>query len=272
MTGPLSLAANLSRGFRAPDITDLGTFGLTGSGYEVSNREVEGLGASVGSTADATAVSTGRAVEVLAPETSLSYELTRALPLAPAQGRRDRVPDRRGRQRRQADADPAARRRRPVPGRRARHAPARHRRRVRERVHEPRSGPDELRRGPDPRPRGDPRRGALAAPSSSAGSSRGSTPRTARPACRRTSRAGRPPPTAGCGCASPRKAAGATGSSPTSTPRRGRTASRASTSATAGPAPRARARASRASSRTARGPAASSPPARTASRATPTTC
>jgi hemoglobin/transferrin/lactoferrin receptor protein len=37
---------------------------------------VEGLGASVGSTADATAVSTGRMVEVLAPETSLSYELT----------------------------------------------------------------------------------------------------------------------------------------------------------------------------------------------------
>jgi hemoglobin/transferrin/lactoferrin receptor protein len=57
-------------------VTDLGTFGLTGSGYEVSNREVEGLGATVGTTADATAVSTGRPVEVLAPETSLSYELT----------------------------------------------------------------------------------------------------------------------------------------------------------------------------------------------------
>jgi outer membrane receptor protein involved in Fe transport len=74
--GPLSVAANVSRGFRAPDVTDLGTFGLTGSGYEVSNREVEGLGATVGSTADASAVSTGRPVEVLAPETSLSYELT----------------------------------------------------------------------------------------------------------------------------------------------------------------------------------------------------
>jgi outer membrane receptor protein involved in Fe transport len=75
-SGRLSVAANVSRGFRAPDVTDLGTFGLTGSGYEVSNREVEGLGATVGSTADATAVSTGRAVAVLAPETSLSYELT----------------------------------------------------------------------------------------------------------------------------------------------------------------------------------------------------
>jgi outer membrane receptor protein involved in Fe transport len=76
VAGPLSLAANVSRGFRAPDVTDLGSFGLTGSGYEVSNREVEGLGAQVGSTADAAAVSTGRPVEVLSPETSLSYELT----------------------------------------------------------------------------------------------------------------------------------------------------------------------------------------------------
>jgi hemoglobin/transferrin/lactoferrin receptor protein len=72
----VSVAANVSRGFRAPDVTDLGTFGLTGSGYEVSSREVEGLGATVGSTADASAVSTGEAVSVLDPETSLSYELT----------------------------------------------------------------------------------------------------------------------------------------------------------------------------------------------------
>ncbi len=75
-SGRVSVAANVSRGFRAPDVTDLGTFGLTGSGYEVSNREVEGLGATVGTTADASAVSTGRAALVLAPETSLSYELT----------------------------------------------------------------------------------------------------------------------------------------------------------------------------------------------------
>ena len=76
VAGPVSLAANVSSGFRAPDVTDLGTFGLTGSGFEVSNREVEGLGATVGTTADAAAVSTGSAVLVLAPETSLSYELT----------------------------------------------------------------------------------------------------------------------------------------------------------------------------------------------------
>jgi hemoglobin/transferrin/lactoferrin receptor protein len=72
----VSVAANVSRGFRAPDITDLGTFGLTGSGYEISNREVQGLGGFVGTTADATAVSSGDSVRVLDPETSLSYELT----------------------------------------------------------------------------------------------------------------------------------------------------------------------------------------------------
>lgn len=74
--GGFSVAGNVSRGFRAPDATDLGTFGLTGSGYEISNREVEGLGATVGTTADAAAVSTGSAVRVLDPETSLCYELT----------------------------------------------------------------------------------------------------------------------------------------------------------------------------------------------------
>jgi outer membrane receptor protein involved in Fe transport len=70
------LAANLSRGFRAPDVTDLGTFGLTGAGYEISNREVEGRGATVGTTADASAVSTRDAVRILDPEESLSFELT----------------------------------------------------------------------------------------------------------------------------------------------------------------------------------------------------
>jgi outer membrane receptor protein involved in Fe transport len=58
VTDNLAVAANVGRGFRAPDVTDLGTFGLTGSGYEVSNREVEGLGATVGTTADAAALDT----------------------------------------------------------------------------------------------------------------------------------------------------------------------------------------------------------------------
>jgi outer membrane receptor protein involved in Fe transport len=69
-----TLLFSLSRGFRAPHITDLGTTGLTGAGFEVTSLEVAGLGATIGSTADASAVSTGRAVEQVGPETSLQYE------------------------------------------------------------------------------------------------------------------------------------------------------------------------------------------------------
>jgi hemoglobin/transferrin/lactoferrin receptor protein len=66
--------ANVSRGFRAPHITDLGTLGLTGSGFTVSASELSGLGATIGSTAGATATTTGQAVTAAGPETSLSYE------------------------------------------------------------------------------------------------------------------------------------------------------------------------------------------------------
>jgi outer membrane receptor protein involved in Fe transport len=69
-----SLSANVSRGFRAPHITDLGTVGLTGSGFEVSPAALAGLGATVGSTAGPTAVSTGQPAGALDPERSLSYE------------------------------------------------------------------------------------------------------------------------------------------------------------------------------------------------------
>ncbi|NWG12295.1 MAG: TonB-dependent receptor [Acidobacteria bacterium] len=71
----LNLFANASRGFRAPHMTDLGTLGLTGSGYEVAARDVEGMGATIGSSAGAGAVSTGRPVVQVEPETSISYEL-----------------------------------------------------------------------------------------------------------------------------------------------------------------------------------------------------
>jgi hemoglobin/transferrin/lactoferrin receptor protein len=70
----LSFSANVSRGFRAPHVTDLGTLGLTGSGFEVAAPDVAGLGATVGTTADASAVSTGLPVRQLRPETSLSAE------------------------------------------------------------------------------------------------------------------------------------------------------------------------------------------------------
>ena len=69
-----NVAFNLSRGFRAPHITDLGTLGLTGSGFEVAAPDVAGLGGEVGTTASRTAVSTGNPVEQVGAETSLSAD------------------------------------------------------------------------------------------------------------------------------------------------------------------------------------------------------
>ena len=70
----VGFVASVSRGFRAPHMTDLGTLGLTGSGFEVAAPEVDGPGATVGTTADATAISTGDPVEQLVPESSLNVE------------------------------------------------------------------------------------------------------------------------------------------------------------------------------------------------------
>jgi hemoglobin/transferrin/lactoferrin receptor protein len=74
VTDAFAISANVARGYRAPHITDLGTLGLTGSGFEVNANDVAGLNADVGSTADATAVSIGEPVETLDPERSLTYE------------------------------------------------------------------------------------------------------------------------------------------------------------------------------------------------------
>ncbi|MBA2305091.1 MAG: TonB-dependent receptor, partial [Acidobacteria bacterium] len=45
-----SVLLSVSRGFRAPHMTDLGTLGLTGSGFEVAAPDVAGLNGTVGST------------------------------------------------------------------------------------------------------------------------------------------------------------------------------------------------------------------------------
>ncbi|MDQ3132109.1 MAG: TonB-dependent receptor [Acidobacteriota bacterium] len=52
------VAANYSRGFRAPSMTDLGTLGLTGDGFEADYISASNLGGTIGTTADAFAVST----------------------------------------------------------------------------------------------------------------------------------------------------------------------------------------------------------------------
>jgi outer membrane receptor protein involved in Fe transport len=69
-----AVLGSVSRGFRAPHMTDLGTLGLTGSGFEVAAPDVAGLDAFVGSTADPAAVSTGLPVEQVGAESSVQYE------------------------------------------------------------------------------------------------------------------------------------------------------------------------------------------------------
>ncbi len=70
----LNFSVNVGRGFRAPHITDLGTLGITGSGFEVAAPDIAGLGGTLGSSADRNAVATGLAVIQLKPESSLSYD------------------------------------------------------------------------------------------------------------------------------------------------------------------------------------------------------
>lgn len=72
----LNAAFNYSRGFRSPNITSLGSLGLVGVGFQVSTTDLAGLGATIGSTADASAVSTGVEVGPLSSETSNSYDFS----------------------------------------------------------------------------------------------------------------------------------------------------------------------------------------------------
>ena len=74
-TEPLTFSAAVSTGYRAPHMTDLGTLGLTGSGFEVAAPDVAGLNASIGTTADATAVSSGDPVVQVEAEKNVSYDV-----------------------------------------------------------------------------------------------------------------------------------------------------------------------------------------------------
>src|SRR5262245_32025252 len=74
LTEGLTVSAQVSRGFRTPHITDLGTLGLTGNGFEANAVDLAGAGATIGSTAGSGAVSTGIPVAQLKPETSWTYE------------------------------------------------------------------------------------------------------------------------------------------------------------------------------------------------------
>jgi outer membrane receptor for ferrienterochelin and colicin len=69
-----TIASSLTRGYRAPHMTDLGTLGLTGAGFEVAAPDVAGLNGTVGNSAAATAVSTGDPVEQLVDESSFAWD------------------------------------------------------------------------------------------------------------------------------------------------------------------------------------------------------
>ncbi len=70
----LNLAFNFTRGFRYPSMTDLGTLGLTGDGFEVDYSAAINLGGTIGTDAGANAVSTGLPVAPQRSEYSSSID------------------------------------------------------------------------------------------------------------------------------------------------------------------------------------------------------
>jgi hemoglobin/transferrin/lactoferrin receptor protein len=70
------IAFNYSRGFRYPNMTDLGTLGLTGDGFEVDYLSATNLGGTIGTTAGVDAVSTGLVVEKQRSEISDNFDFS----------------------------------------------------------------------------------------------------------------------------------------------------------------------------------------------------
>jgi outer membrane receptor protein involved in Fe transport len=72
----LNLTASVNRAFRAANAADFGSIGLSGGGgFEISPSTAAALGAYVGSTGGAGAVSTGERVDQLSPEVVYQYEV-----------------------------------------------------------------------------------------------------------------------------------------------------------------------------------------------------
>jgi hemoglobin/transferrin/lactoferrin receptor protein len=70
------VAASYARGFRAPNITDLGTLGLTGDGFEVDYTAANNLGGIIGTNAGREAVSTGIPVSRQRSEITDNYDFS----------------------------------------------------------------------------------------------------------------------------------------------------------------------------------------------------
>lgn len=76
ITGGFDVAAKYTRGFRAPNTTDLGILGLVGTGFEVNSATAIARGGFIGTTSGGDAVSTGIPVKRLDPEYSDSFDLS----------------------------------------------------------------------------------------------------------------------------------------------------------------------------------------------------
>src|SRR5688572_20573793 len=76
VVGGFDIAGKYTRGFRAPNTTDLGLVGLVGTGFEVDANTAAARGGFIGTTSGGDAVSTGIPVTGLGPEFSDSFDLS----------------------------------------------------------------------------------------------------------------------------------------------------------------------------------------------------
>jgi hemoglobin/transferrin/lactoferrin receptor protein len=74
MTSTFSLHGVVSRGFRAPNLNDLGALGLNDLGFEIPAADVLSAGALLAADANEGALSTGRQVTSLSAESLMNYE------------------------------------------------------------------------------------------------------------------------------------------------------------------------------------------------------
>ncbi|MDQ3710775.1 MAG: TonB-dependent receptor [Acidobacteriota bacterium] len=72
----INLAGNFSRGFRAPNVNDFGSIGLSGIGFEISPEEGARLNGTIGNFDPAIRPTTGKPIKQLIAEQLLSYEVS----------------------------------------------------------------------------------------------------------------------------------------------------------------------------------------------------